>query len=800
MVPRVADGGRQIRFEEFVVDLSARTVERRGEAISLEPQVFDVLAVLIEHRDRVVSKLELFDRVWGDRFVSPATLTSRIRDLRAALGDSGRSQHVVKTAHGRGFRFVAPVVAAGDEPTAASSGDSGLIGRAAELAELDTRLHTERLVTLVGPGGVGKTRLMRHLATRHGAPVCELVDVRSGDAVVRAMSSAVGGSERPDLEPIDAIVDTLSSRGTSMVAVDNCEHVVGAVTTMVGELLGRCPDLRIVATSRQPLQLADESVVRLGGLDTEAAASLFQGRAARHGVDLPSNRTAEIERVCARLDGLPLAIELAASKVRAIPVDELARLLDERFAVLTTDAHDVSDHHRSLDTTIRWSVELLTDAQRTLLSQLSVFVGTFDLDAVDAVCRPLDEGGSVLADLVALVDVSLVEFDAERGRYYLLESIRMFAEGLDRPSQTVDRFRDHVLDSVADAGDLDLVDLEHDVLRIRDDWPAVRAIAATAIADGDTATVHRLVAAVARFAEQTFAFEVIDWAEAAGEPVPEPTRVAHALLLTHRGDFERAAAVLERVGDDGGPLETLARMWHSYFIGDLATADEMIEHLRRTQTGTGSYEEIVAAVASQFLDRGAHRPFDAATVARLDELARSDDAVVRTGAELCAALRLDWDEDQEEAVERLTAVIDTSRALGLSFLASGASTARSLALAADPAGQTSVRVLRATLRSYATAGSWQFALADFGSTALALVRNGAARDAAELLGAREASGFIGDSSADVARTARSEAVARLGDRAFDEATRQGRARDPATATRLAIGVLDRLMTLDSDKS
>lgn len=347
------------------------------------------------------------------------------------------------------------------------------------------------------------------------------------------------------------------------------------------------------------------------------------------------------------------------------------------------------------------------------------------------------------------------------------------------------------------AGPLTAPSIADDIGTLRAAWPSVRALAADALAAGDAGTVHRLIRAVTSYAEQTFAFEVIDWADAAialdeqqGVVTPSDTHLAAGLLRTHRSDFDGAAEHLVLAEDADAANLALARLWWHYFTGDLAAADDAADRIRQLTLGSGSYTEVVGAIASQFLDKGAQRPFDPDVVARLDEWAVAGDPVVAAGAELCAALRLDWLAEAESAVERLTAIVDRARLQGLAFLASGASTARSIVLAIAPDAGTSARVLRATLRSYADTGSWQFALADFAAVALALVRHDRAREAAELLGARRASGYVGDASADVEQQAVAAALDRLGRRAFDEALRQGTSRDAATATRLALAALD----------
>ena len=251
-----------------------------GEAVHLEPQAFDLLVHLIDHRDRTVSKVELLDAVWGHRFVSEASLTTRVKEVRQALGDDGRQQHTIKNERGRGYRFVAPV---DPGPSHRPDSSTAVVGRAGDLAALASSLRESRLVTLTGPGGVGKSTLARVLAASadgehaHGAHVVELAplngDVDVLPTIARALDVSLD-SARPD-----DTVRTLAALD-AFVVLDNCEHVVDAASTLVDGLL-RLPGsrLRVVATSQVPLGVSGESIVEIKALDLEDARDLFVRRA-----------------------------------------------------------------------------------------------------------------------------------------------------------------------------------------------------------------------------------------------------------------------------------------------------------------------------------------------------------------------------------------------------------------------------------------------------------------------------------------------------------------------------------------
>lgn len=782
-------------FGDFVVESHTRTLTASGVPIALEPQVFDVLVHLLRHRDRVVGKLELLDVVWGDRFVAPATLTSRIRDLRAALGDSGREQRFIKTAHGRGFQFVADTTEESPHTAAALSSLKQLVGRTDELAAIRGHLETERLVTIVGPGGIGKTHLLRHALAGGDAVIIELADVSGDHAVARAALVAVGAAEQADLGPAEVFAEFLEPSSLT-IAIDNCEHVIDAVRDLVAIVLARCPNVRVLATSRRPLALQMERAIRLEPLADADAIALLVDHAARHGVELdPADP--KVAEICARVDRLPLALELAASKARAIPLGDLLDLLDAGSPILTADAVDAPDHHRSLEAAIEWSVDLLAARQRDLLAALSVFPGSFTLDGARAVGP---EPASTLDDLMELRDVSLVDFDPASGRYRLLESIRAHAWArADRATVTA-AHRDHTLAVVEAAAEAPTSALLAYLATVGEHWPDVRAVVDRALAASDPVPVHRVIAATIRYGDQTFSFELLGWAEAAlsldeaaGRATPDATRIAAAILQAHAGQFDRSREHLDAVAAPDAPLIELARLWLGYFTGDLEAADAAVDETQAHPLDPLSYERAVGAIGGVFLDVGAGRPVDPVNLETLAHLATIDDDALTAGVRLCGALQLDWATEGDRAIEQLTEVESVARHHGLSFLGAGASTARSIVLATSPDVEVSARGLRATMRSYLETASWQFALADLGAVALTLARHGRPADAAELLAVRDAGGYRGDASNELAEQA-ADAVAAALDTDEREAARiRGTARDTRSAIAHAVGLLSELL-------
>ena len=321
---------------------------------------------------------------------------------------------------------------------------TSFVGREEELQRIGKLLATGRLVTLLGPGGAGKTRLAIEAAGQEKGEVrfADLAPVGGDGLVAHAVIEALGLREtglfaqapeqRPD--PVRRLVTALSERRVLLI-LDNCEHVVEDAARLAGRLLGACPGLRVLATSREPLGITGEALCPLPPLSLPPAEAgalgaleypavrLFADRAAAVRPDLdPAAELPAIQRICTALDGLPLAIELAAARLRSLTVAEVAARLDDRFRLLSRGDRTKAPRHRTLRAVIEWSWDLLGDDERTLARRLTVFAGGAGLEAVARVCGlPAGEADELLADLV---DKSLVESFA--GRYRMLETIRVF--------------------------------------------------------------------------------------------------------------------------------------------------------------------------------------------------------------------------------------------------------------------------------------------------------------------------------------------------------------------------------------
>jgi predicted ATPase/class 3 adenylate cyclase len=316
---------------------------------------------------------------------------------------------------------------------------TSFVGRDDELAELATLLSLPSLVTIVGPGGIGKTRLATEAGLRlagrfpGGAWLVGLARLGDRRLLASAIASALGvsGHRQPPIE--DALVDRLS-RAATLVILDNCEHVVEDAAELVAELLRQCPELTVLATSREVLGLPEEHVLRLSSLPGPASLALFAQRAeqARRGLALAAGNAAAAREVCRRLEGIPLALELAAARLSALSPAQLASRLSDTMATLDVGRRGGEARQRTMRATIDWSYELLGSKDREVFCHLSVFRGGFDAEAATLVT------GASLEQLDALVAQSLVEPepDTEPPRYRMLEPIRQYAWAkLDQPGR-----------------------------------------------------------------------------------------------------------------------------------------------------------------------------------------------------------------------------------------------------------------------------------------------------------------------------------------------------------------------------
>jgi predicted ATPase/DNA-binding winged helix-turn-helix (wHTH) protein len=461
----VSEAPASFEFGRFRVLPQRREVLADGRPMELGGRAFDVLMVLIEADGAVVSKDELMRRVWPGRIVEDNNLHAQIKALRKAFSD----HDLIRTVVGRGYQFrcevrtrlgndtervqpgmASDIFAPPRPPTNLPAPTSDLIGREVEIGEVIGLLAGHRFVTLTGTGGIGKTRLAlevaRHLLPQFvdGVWIAELGSLSDPQLVPVTVAAALGLQLVSGVVSPERITAVLGSKHV-MLVLDNCEHVIEAAARMVEALLHANPAARVIATSREPLRAESEHLYRVSPLavpteDTQAledvlrhgAVVLFVARAQATDPHFAPDRqtAAAISSICRRLDGIPLAIELAAARASTLGVQELASRLDDRFSLLTEGRRTALARHQTLRATFDWSYELLLESERVVLRCLSIFADGFTLEAATAVIARADFLASdVVGGVANLVAKSLVTVDVGCAtvHYRLLETTRAYA-------------------------------------------------------------------------------------------------------------------------------------------------------------------------------------------------------------------------------------------------------------------------------------------------------------------------------------------------------------------------------------
>lgn len=450
-----------VGFGRFWVLPLRRELLANGQPVKLGGRAFDVLLALIEAGGAVVSKDELMARVWPNQIVEENNLQAQISALRAALGPD---RELIRTVARRGYQFtgetrstpaspeghVTREVPAGQPVPVSGTTNlpepvSELIGRDDELREILGLASAHRLVTLTGPGGIGKTRLALAIARRllpqfaDGVWVAELAPLADPSLVAVAVAGAAGLEFSGAISP-ERVADALSGQQL-LVVLDNCEHVIDAAAMMAEALLRANPTARVIATSREPLKAEGERIYPVPPLALPraeddplryGAVQLFfdRARAAEPHFAPDQRQAATIATICWRLDGIPLAIELAASRVATLGIEQLAACLDDRFRLLTGGRRTALPRHQTLRATLDWSFGLLTETERVVLRRLAVIAGSFGLDAASAlVASPEIASPDAVEALSSLVTKSLVAVEADHTarRYRLLDTTRAYA-------------------------------------------------------------------------------------------------------------------------------------------------------------------------------------------------------------------------------------------------------------------------------------------------------------------------------------------------------------------------------------
>jgi predicted ATPase/DNA-binding winged helix-turn-helix (wHTH) protein len=452
---------RCFSFKSFVLMPSRQTLLRRGAPVHLGTRALDILTVLVERRGTVVDKQELMSLVWADTFVDSSNLKVHIAALRRVLDGDGSPSSCIATVNGRGYRFVEPVV----NCAAASSGErldqlqrpphqeERLYGRREFIQQVVTAVEESRLVTVVGTAGVGKTAVARAVAgqleRKYEHETC-FVDLSSlGDAGQLPMAIAEALGIARELNGVEEDIWQHLRSAEMLLILDTCESIIGGAAAFVESIQSSCPRLHVLTTSREILGVSGERVLRLQGLHSPSAGSrvtaaeavsypavqLFLDRAAETFEDreLIDADAAIIAAICAELEGLPLGIELAARRVRALGFSGLPSVLNEQFYSLHHGERTGPTRHQSLATALDWSLDLLPEEERLLLLRLSKIEGHFDLDAgIAEACDVGTNRAETVSCIANLVSKSLIERHGRGNasfrlpnflRYYLLRRL-----------------------------------------------------------------------------------------------------------------------------------------------------------------------------------------------------------------------------------------------------------------------------------------------------------------------------------------------------------------------------------------
>jgi non-specific serine/threonine protein kinase len=451
-------------FGGWELDLARRELRARGAPVQVGSRAFQIFAVLVQSAGEVVTRDELMRRVWPRGIVEENTLEVHISAVRKALGSD---RGTLRTSFGRGYRLVGwrirkestpadPVVL---DPTPIQvqpfmtnvpAAASEVIGRTTAVQQLQDLISACRMITLTGPGGIGKTVLALEVARSlfrafHGD--CWLVDLvsLSDPELVPSMAAGVLGL-KVDRNEISAKSVARAIGGKNLLLIfDNCEHVIDAAAKLAETIVRACPHACVLATSREVLRIEGEHVYRVPPLDVplqhekesgsilgHAAVRLFiaRARALDSGFSPQGENLRTIAAICRRLDGIPLAIEFAAARGAMLGPELVLSRLHERFGLLTGGPRTALPRHQTLRATLDWSYKLLPEPERCLLRRLGIFAGGFTLEAANAVMTDQGYTASALLEQIAnLVAKSLVTLDgsAPTGRWRLLETIRAYA-------------------------------------------------------------------------------------------------------------------------------------------------------------------------------------------------------------------------------------------------------------------------------------------------------------------------------------------------------------------------------------
>ncbi|CAH0339309.1 winged helix-turn-helix domain-containing protein [Rhizobium sp. CECT 9324] len=438
----------ELYFAPFSIVPARRSLLRDATIVPLGSRAIDILLFLVAHPGELKTNQEIVKHVWPDTFVDDANLRVHMSALRKALGDTKSEPHFIANIPGRGYTFIAPMERRSQPPPIKPAFAPGprdgdalrIFGRDQSIETILSQLEKSRLVTVTGPGGIGKSTVARAVASKSSNSLkvvrVELSDVASGDLLPTVVASALGVKSRAD-DMLETICKTLEAMPT-LVVLDGCEHLIEDATKFVEGVLQRTPSVRFLATSREPLRGSGERVHRLLPLDTPTsdvspdealrfpAVQLFVERAdaCLGGYKLTDEDAPIVIDICTRLDGIALAIELAAGRLESMGVASLGKSLNDCFKILTRGRRTALPRHQTLRAALDWSYMLLNPMEQRALAELSVFRGRFSTSGAEAVLT--GDADDLLAALVAK-SLVVVEMGATDQSYRLLDTTRIYA-------------------------------------------------------------------------------------------------------------------------------------------------------------------------------------------------------------------------------------------------------------------------------------------------------------------------------------------------------------------------------------
>lgn len=559
-----------LSFSGCTVDATARVLTLHGRVQHLEPQAFDVLVHLLENRDRVVPKQELLEAVWGGQWVSESALTTRVKEIRRATGDTGDAQTVVRTVRGRGYQLAAAVT----EDEGQRTSFLGLIGRSRDLDELAQRVQPGAIVTLVGPGGVGKTALARTVVAQSagrftdGAIVVDLTVLESPAQLIAAVARAARAVESPH----GRLPSTLSGLD-ALLLLDDADDLVPEVAQFCAELTDHQGRLAVVVTSRERLGVPREQIWPVLPLSSSAARELLAARA-RDLAPLGSLREArptELDALSFAVDRLPLALEMLAGMSAVLGVDDLLALVDARLDLITGAQRGTPQRHSSLEQLVTGSISRLDERAARALTALTSFAGAFTLlDAVAVV----SEGGEALSVVRELVDRSLLSpvVGPDGPRFQMLRTVHQAVLNGGDSGVLIAAVRRHaeLVTSTLERADAELRGAEEAHAASVFERMADEARVAHAWARRhDPALAVRLTAALHLYAYSRLWGEPARWAEAVAGPAARHGAILAALAsqAAQEGRLAEAAASSDLLLNDS---DSLVRGWALEVLSDVA--------------------------------------------------------------------------------------------------------------------------------------------------------------------------------------------------------------------------------------